>query len=88
MQNSPHSCLFLTPTPYNCGEKTGTINQPLRLTVCTWTYITHNKYTQRCARGHILHTINTHNGGYVDRYYNTHTVRRTKHKTHLAENIP
>ncbi|EGQ12715.1 hypothetical protein HMPREF9144_2656 [Prevotella pallens ATCC 700821] len=56
--------------------------------MCTWTYITHNKYTQRCARGHILHTINTHNGGYVDRYYNTHTVRRTKHKTHLAENIP
>ena len=31
MQNSPHSCLFLTPTPHNCGEKTGTINQPLRL---------------------------------------------------------
>ena len=54
MQNSPHSCLFLTPTPHNCGEKTGTINQPLRLTVRTWIHIAHNKYTQRCARGHIL----------------------------------
>lgn len=30
----------------------------------------------------------TPNGVYVDIYYNAHTVRRTKHKTHLAENFP
>ena len=88
MQNSPHSCLFLTPTPHNCGEKTGTINQPLRLTVRTWTYIAHNKYTQRWVHGHILHTINTHNGAHVDRYYNAHTIMRIKYKTHSAKNIP
>ena len=23
MQNSPHSCLFLTPTPHNCGGENG-----------------------------------------------------------------
>ena len=30
----------------------------------------------------------THNGGHVDRYYNTHTIMRIKCKAHLAENGP
>ena len=51
-KQSPFLFVFNANTTQLWGENGHDKSAPT-LTVRTWTYIAHNKYTQRCARGHI-----------------------------------